>query len=254
MLDVRAIPAFSDNYIWLLHAGGKACAVVDPGDDGPVLEALEGAGLALEYILLTHHHDDHIGGVAGLLNHYRPQVIGPEDRRIRCLTRVVAEGDTVDLPELGLQFDVLEVPGHTRSHIAYFGAGALFCGDTLFSIGCGRLFEGTAEQMQESLDKLAALPASTRVYCGHEYTRSNCAFALEVEPHNEALRERARAVNQLRKAGKITLPSLLSEELAANPFMRTRAEPVVTAARNRDAEAAPGASTLAVIRRWKDSW
>jgi hydroxyacylglutathione hydrolase len=192
--------------------------------------------------------------VAGLLNHYRPQVIGPEDRRIRCLTRVVAEGDTVDLPELGLQFDVLEVPGHTRSHIAYFGAGALFCGDTLFSIGCGRLFEGTAEQMQESLDKLAALPASTRVYCGHEYTRSNCAFALEVEPHNEALRERARAVNQLRKAGKITLPSLLSEELAANPFMRTRAEPVVTAARNRDAEAAPGASTLAVIRRWKDSW
>jgi hydroxyacylglutathione hydrolase len=146
----------------------------------------------------------------------------------------------------------LEVPGHTTSHIAFFGHGCLFCGDTLFSVGCGRLFEGSPEQMQDSLDKLAALPADTQVYCGHEYTLSNCDFALQVEPANKALQQRASAAEAARAAGRTTLPSRLGEELAVNPFLRSREPAVVAAARQRDPQAAPGASTLGVIRAWKD--
>lgn len=254
MFEIRPIPAFSDNYIWLLTTDSNACAVVDPGDHRPVLEALEREGLALEYILLTHHHADHVGGVGGLLEEHSAQVIGPADDRIGSVTRRVSDGDRVELPLLDLTFEVLEVPGHTRSHIAFDGEGTLFSGDTLFSIGCGRLFEGTAEQMQASLDKIAALPPSTRIFCGHEYTRSNCAFALEVEPDNEALRAKAREADELRESGAPTLPSLLSVELAANPFLRTRQESVVAAAARRVPGTAPGAATLAVIRDWKDHW
>ena len=254
LLNVSAIPAYSDNYIWLIRTGGTACAVVDPGDARPVQDALQKHGLDLRYILLTHHHPDHVGGMPVLKKQTGAEVFGPKDARIEGVDQVMREGDIARLSSLGLEFKVLEVPGHTATHIVFAGHGSLFCGDTLFSVGCGRLFEGTAEQMQNSLDKLAALPAETRVYCGHEYTLANCGFALEVEPDNEALQSKSRQVKALRAAGQITLPSLLGEELNVNPFLRSRAESVVRAARSRDASASPGASTLAAIRQWKDFW
>ena len=253
-LNVSAIPAFSDNYIWLIRTAGTKCAVVDPGDARPVQETLSQSGLDLRYILLTHHHPDHVGGMSELRRQTGATVFGPDDRRIRDVDRIVREGEVAHLPELGLDFEVLEVPGHTASHIVFFGHGSLFCGDTLFSVGCGRLFEGTPEQMQSSLDKLAALPSDTQVYCGHEYTLANCQFALEVEPDNERLKMKAEAVEALRAQGQITLPGRLGEELEVNPFLRSRAESVVRAAQKRDPGAAPGAPTLAVIRQWKDRW
>ena len=253
-ITITALPAFSDNYIWLLTTGGTQCVVVDPGDAAPVLTALNKHGLELHAILITHHHADHIGGVANLVEETGAAVFGPRDSRIAGQTRSFGEGDTLDLPDLELAFDVLEIPGHTSTHIAFHGHGCLFCGDTLFSVGCGRLFEGTPGQMQESLDKLAALPDETRVFCAHEYTLSNCDFALQVEPGNEALQQRASEVEACRSTGRITLPSTIGAEKAVNPFMRTREPGVVAAARNRDAGARPGASTLAVIRGWKDSF
>lgn len=252
-LDISAIPAFSDNYIWLLRRDGAACAVVDPGDHRPVLEVLRAAGLDLSYVLLTHHHWDHAGGVPGLLEHYDAQVYGPVDERLDDWCTPCREGDVVELEALGLRFGVLDIPAHTRSHIAFHGHGLVFSGDTLFSIGCGRLFEGTPEQMQEAMDKLSALPPDTQVYCGHEYTQSNCAFALQVEPDNPDLQRRAEEVAHLRRDGNVTLPSTIAAERAANPFMRTREPAVVAAARGRDPEARPGASTMGVIRAWKDS-
>ncbi len=251
-LRVSPIPAFTDNYIWLLETAGQSCAVVDPGAAEPVIEALEARDLRLEFILVTHHHADHIGGISALLARYPAQVFGPGDPRINLCDQVVSEGDRVELPTLGLSFRVIEVPGHTRSHIAYYGHGALFCGDTLFSAGCGRLFEGTPEQMQASLDKLRELPADTRIYCAHEYTQSNCAFASAVEPENSQLKELVEWVDRTRREGAITLPSTLGRELAVNPFMRTREPSVVTAARRLEPDTHPGASTLAVIRAWKD--
>jgi len=253
-ISVTAIPAFSDNYIWLVSTGGSDCAVIDPGDEAPVTRVLKQLGLDLRYILLTHHHADHTGGVARLVKDTRAEVYGPHDPRIPGQTRSLADGETLNLPLLDLEFSVIEVPGHTSSHIAFFGHDCLFCGDTLFSVGCGRLFEGTPAQMQSSLDKLAALPAQTRVFCAHEYTLSNCDFALAVEPGNEALQKRASEVEAARTVGRSTVPSTLGNELAVNPFMRCRESTVVDAARNRDPEAEPGASTLAVIRAWKDAF
>ena len=251
-LNITAIPAFGDNYIWLLNAGGSACAVVDPGDAAPVMEVLEARGLELRYILLTHHHADHIGGVARLLERYDAVVFGPDDERIPFEQKLCREGDLVRLPDLQAEFRVLEVPAHTRSHIAFYGEGALFSGDTLFSMGCGRFFEGSPGDMQKALDKLAALPGETNNYCAHEYTKSNAAFALQVEPRNAELQTRARQVDRLRAAGKITLPTRLSDELATNPFLRTREDGVIQAARKIDPEAMSGVSTMAVIRAWKD--
>ena len=253
-INVTAIPAFSDNYIWLVSTGGDECAVIDPGDAQPVLDALRREALQLACILLTHHHADHIGGVAQLVAASGAQVFGPHDPRIPSQTRSFREGERVDLDALELAFEVIEVPGHTSTHIAFYGHGCLFCGDTLFSVGCGRLFEGTPEQMQTSLDKLAALPPETRVFCAHEYTLSNCDFALQVEPGNRALNRRASAVEAARVAGRSTVPSTLAEELAVNPFLRSREPTVVRAARKRNPQAQPGASTLAEIRAWKDTY
>lgn len=252
-LSIEAIPAFSDNYIWLLHRGETACAVVDPGEAGPVLETLGNRGLDLKHILLTHHHFDHIGGAGTLLEHFPgATVFGPDDKRIDCRHIACHEGDRVDLPELGLELGVIEVPAHTSSHIAFHGEDLLFSGDTLFSVGCGRLFEGTPEQMQAAMDKMASLPSQTRIYCGHEYTLSNCEFAQQVEPHNEALAIKTSAARKLREQGRVTLPGVLEEELAVNPFMRTREPAVVEAAKKIDPAARAGASVLGVIRRWKD--
>ncbi|HWU84114.1 MAG TPA: hydroxyacylglutathione hydrolase, partial [Rhodocyclaceae bacterium] len=195
-MEIIALPAFSDNYIWAVRTPEGRVAVVDPGEAAPVLDYLERSGGTLAAILITHHHGDHIGGVAQLLQHAAVPVFGPaaERAKITTLTHALREGDCVELPELGLELGVLDVGGHTLGHIAYFGeidgTPVLFCGDTLFAAGCGRIFEGTPQQMFNSLNKLAALPADTRVYCAHEYTQSNLRFALAVEPDNAALQQR----------------------------------------------------------------
>lgn len=251
-LLIEPIPAHTDNYIWLIHRGGHDGVVVDPGDHVPVLKALEQRGMTLGGILLTHHHWDHSDGIPGLLERFDVPVHGPDDGRLGNWCQPAAEGDRIHLPSLDLAFDVLDIPAHTRSHIAFHGHGVAFTGDTLFSIGCGRLFEGTPDDMQAAMDKLRRLPPETRVYCGHEYTVANCAFALQVEPDNAALRERARQARNQREQGQVTLPSRLVDELATNPFLRTHEPAVVAAARRHDPEAEPGTSTMAAIRAWKD--
>ena len=251
-LTVTPIRAFSDNYVWLLRPAGNRCAVVDPGDGEVVADYLKAHQLELDAILITHHHPDHIGGVRALAARWQPEIVGPEDPRIPDRNKTVREGDVVSLDRLGLRFDVIDVPGHTRTHIAFHGHDCLFPGDTLFSAGCGRLFEGTAEQMQSSLDKLASLPETTKVYCAHEYTQSNCEFALAVEPDNAALIEFAAWVDQRRSAEEPTLPSTIERERACNPFLRTREAPVVNSARKLDPAAQAGAGTMSVIRAWKD--
>jgi len=252
-LRIEPIPAFSDNYIWLLHRDGPTCAVVDPGDATPVVEALDARGLVLTEILVTHHHWDHAGGVPDLLERWPDaRVHGPVDERLGDWCRPCREGDTVELPALELAFGVLDVPAHTRSHIAFHGNGLLFSGDTLFSVGCGRLFEGTPADMQAAMDKLAALPGDLQVYCGHEYTVDNCRFALAVEPDNAALLARAEEARALREAGRPTLPVPLKNECATNPFLRTREPAVVDAARAQEPGVDSGSATMGAIRSWKD--
>ena len=252
--EVTAIPAFSDNYIWAITRGEKYCAVVDPGDPQPVRDFLKRRGLSLQYILITHHHPDHAGGVDALVAESGAGVFGPHDPRIPNQTRSFSAGEVVGMPRLAMQLQVIEIPGHTSTHIAFYGHDMLFCGDTLFSVGCGRLFEGTPEQMQVSLDLLGSLPEETRVYCGHEYTLSNCKFALAVEPENQDLIKRAEEARQAISAGKPTVPSTIGEELLVNPFLRTREVSVHEAARKRKPGVYMGAQTLAVIRAWKDAF
>lgn len=249
---VEGIPAFEDNYLWVLHDGSHA-VVVDPGDADPVLEYLADEGLALSGILLTHHHPDHVGGVEALLATTRVPVYGPRDPRMDMVSCPVGEGDLVVLQDPPLSLRVLEVPGHTSSHIAYAGDDLLFCGDTLFACGCGRLFEGTPAQMLASLDKLAHLAQNTRVYCAHEYTLSNIAFALAVEPDNPALAVRAADVRARRRQGLPTVPSLLSQELATNPFLRCHEPGVVRSASARSAQPLPDRTAVfATLREWKN--
>jgi hydroxyacylglutathione hydrolase len=253
MLEIVPVGAFKDNYVWTLRKGGRA-VVVDPGDARPVLEFLSREKLELSAILATHHHADHVGGIAELLRHRAVPVYGPRGEPIPTLTHPVSEGDTVTLDALEVSFSVLDIPGHTRAHIAYYGAGALFCGDTLFACGCGRLFEGTAEQMYASLEKLRALPDATRVYCGHEYTLANIGFARNVDPANETLKAREQQARRLRDAGQPTLPSTLGEEKATNPFLRC-AEPAVVESANKylGRRIADPVRVFAAIRDWKNN-
>lgn len=252
-IRVEAIKAFTDNYIWAVH-DDRHCVIVDPGEASGTLDFLERNGLELCGLLLTHHHHDHVGGVDAIRARHASPAWGPDDPRMPSDLRVVAEGDSVSIGALGLSFSVIETPGHTTSHIAFHGGEMLFCGDTLFSVGCGRLFEGTPAQMQASIDKIAGLPGSTRVYCAHEYTESNCSFAREVEPDNDALAERCDQVSALRQRGRITLPSTIEAEKTFNPFMRTRESGVIAAARRREPDVGDApADIFGVIRRWKDS-
>jgi hydroxyacylglutathione hydrolase len=254
MMKLRAIEAFEDNYIWTLGEDDGRAIVVDPGDAAPVLRAID-QGLVPVAILLTHHHPDHIGGAERLLQRAAVPCYAPVEARIGCATHRVGDGDRFAIPELGLHFDTLEVHGHTRSHVAFVGNGIVFCGDTLFSLGCGRMFEGTPEQMLASLDRIKALPPETLVCCGHEYTLSNGAFASVIEPGNLALQERIREARAMREDGKPTVPSLLASELACNPFLRVD-EPAVRSAveSHSGAACANRVQVFAELRRWKDGF
>lgn len=252
-MPLRPLPAFADNYIWTLADDLGHAVIVDPGEAAPV-QAAASDGLRPTAILLTHHHPDHIGGVAELLQTWPDlPVFAPEDARIRHSTRTVREGDTVEVA--GWRFEVMEIPGHTLSHIAFHGHGLVFCGDTLFSLGCGRLFEGTPAQMLASLTKLAALPPETRVCCGHEYTVNNSRFATVVEPGNLALRRRSEEARTMRDRGLPTLPSTLADELAANPFLRVDVPEIRQSLHARlGREPADSVEAFAELRRWKDGF
>ena len=252
MPDVVPVQAFKDNYVWTLRNNAHA-AVVDPGEAQPVLAYLAREKLELAAILATHHHPDHVGGIAELRRKFDVPVYGPRGEPIATLTHPVSEGDSVTIPALGVSFSVLDIPGHTRAHIAYYGAGSLFCGDTLFACGCGRVFEGTAEQMYASLSKLRALPDETKVYCGHEYTLANIGFAKNIEPGNAALEAREARDRKLRERGLPTVPSTMREEKATNPFLRC-SEPAVVESVNKylGARVSDPVRVFAAIREWKN--
>ncbi|MDG6349173.1 hydroxyacylglutathione hydrolase [Luteimonas sp. 8-5] len=252
-MSLQPLPAFADNYIWTLSADGGDAVIVDPSEAAPVFTAAD-AGLRPAMILLTHHHADHIGGCAALLQRWPGlPVFAPMDERIDLPCTRVGEGARVEHGRW--RFEVLEIPGHTRSHVAFHGHGLVFCGDTLFSLGCGRMFEGTAEQMLGSLDRLAALPAETLVCCGHEYTLANAAFAAAADADNPALRERsAEAANQ-RERGLPTLPATIAGERAANPFLRVDSAAIQGAIAARLGRAPRDrVETFAELRRWKDGF
>ena len=262
LLQVWPIPAFDDNYIWCIHDGSSAL-LVDPGDAKPSLEYLKANSLTLKGILITHHHADHTGGILNLLQSLGEDipVYGPVGDNIPGRTVVVMQDDKFEIPSPRISFKVLEVPGHTLSHIAYFAnmqanvvQPMLFCGDTLFASGCGRLFEGTPTQMTESLGKFAALPKNTLVYCTHEYTLSNIRFALAVEPNNLNLISWAQQAKSLREQNLPTLPTTIGQELQVNPFMRSDQAEVIEMAKevSEHASLPTPAHVLAVIRAWKD--
>ncbi|MDR2128284.1 MAG: hydroxyacylglutathione hydrolase [Burkholderiaceae bacterium] len=261
-MELIALPALSDNYIWLLHNGTQALAV-DPGQAQPVQNALQAHGLELACILVTHHHTDHTGGVAALRAATGAAVFGPAHAAMPAAVPLSRVADGSRVRALGLCFEVLDVPGHTSGDVAYFcadvdGAGLLFSGDTLFSAGCGRVFEGTPAQMLAALDRLAALPGHTRVCCAHEYTLDNLRFALAVEPGNSALAAHLRHCEPLRQQGKPTLPSTIALERAINPFLRSRQASVAQAV---CAHAPPGSiqttdevAVFAALREWKNNF
>jgi len=255
-MNLVALPAFADNYIWMLHDGQRA-VVVDPGDAAPVVQALDERALKLVGIVVTHHHGDHVGGVDALRARLDGPVWGPATERIPMPFVALRDGDAVDL--LGTRFDVIDVPGHTAGHIAYVGhpagqAPILFCGDTLFAAGCGRLFEGTPAQMHASLSRLAALPGAARVCCAHEYTLSNLRFARAVEPGNAVLAAHAAHCASLRERGLPTLPSSVATEREVNPFLRVQIPEVRASARAHGARGDDDVSLFAALREWKNEF
>lgn len=257
MLEVSALRAFSDNYIWLIHSpkDRRIIVAVDPGDAAPVFDAINQHGYTLAAILTTHHHADHVGGVPTLLERYSVPVYGPARERIPAPFTPLREGDAIAVADTGLRFSVLDVPGHTAGHIAYVGHGVLFCGDTLFSAGCGRLFEGTAAQMHASLAKMAALKGDTAVYCAHEYTLANLHFALAVEPTNQAVEEYFSTCREKRARNEPTLPSNIEVERNVNPFLRCEIDSVKRAAEAQAGRTLDSAvDVFAIVRSWKDGF
>ncbi|WP_439136092.1 hydroxyacylglutathione hydrolase [Pseudomaricurvus sp.] len=257
MLKIIPVPAFTDNYLWLLHLEGSNQAyVVDPGDAAPIEEALKQHGLELAGIMVTHHHGDHTGGIKKLTENRSIPVYGPDSPNISTITLPLKEGDSLSIGG-NTEFKVFEVPGHTLDHIAYHSPAdaALFCGDTLFAAGCGRMFEGEPRQMQASLAKLASLPKETEVYCAHEYTLANLKFAQAVEPDNETLQARVKQAEQVRASGGFTVPSVLGMELDTNPFLRVHTPSVIESANRQEPnEVNEPWQVFAVLRRWKDNF
>ena len=254
-MNIEPIRAFDDNYIWLITTGkSNSCAIVDPGDEIPVLEVLQERGLQLSAILITHKHYDHTGGVAELRRQFPGVVVfGPGNESIAQVTNVVTEGDKVSLSGMDLNFEVLSIPGHTEGHVAYLGYGVLFCGDTLFAGGCGRVFTGTFKQMSDSLDRIRQLPPDTRLYCAHEYTQANIGFGLWVEPESQALKQRKQVVDDAVKNGIPTVPSTLEEELKSNPFLRVEVPEVIAAAEKwAEKSLINNAEVFTALRQWKD--
>ena len=252
MLDIIPLPALKDNYIWILHDQRHA-VVVDPGEAAPVLAYLNAHHLKLLAILCTHHHKDHTAGICPLVQVYNVPVYGPQHEIIPCISQPLGEGDVVEIAELNLQLEVIDIPGHTPGHIAFVGLGGVFCGDTLFGCGCGKLLGGTTTQLFQALQRLARLPDETRVYCGHEYTEANIRFALACEPHNPQLKQRQREVDALRAAGRPTLPSTIALEKATNPFLRcTKAEVIAAGQRESHIELTDETSVFTALRSWKD--
>ena len=258
-MHIVALHAFRDNYIWMIH-NARHALVVDPGDAGPVLAACQAQGLELAGILVTHHHADHTGGIVDLLAGARVPVWGPATEAIPGMSHPLRDGDRFAVPELGLDFEVLHVPGHTLGHIAYYAASGsggplLFCGDTLFSAGCGRLFEGTPAQMLASLDRLSRLPADTRVYCTHEYTLGNLQFARRVEPGNPSVQAYAQWCSRQRTEQLPTLPSTLGQELRVNPFLRVdEAEVLASLAAHAGHAPADRVEAFSLLRQWKNDF
>ena len=253
-LQIIPLRAFKDNYVWTLR-NARFAAVVDPGEAQPVLDYLSAEKLKLVAILATHHHQDHVGGIAELLQTSKVPVYGPRGEPITTLSHAVGGGDKVSIEQLGVSFEVLDIPGHTRAHVAYYGANMLFCGDTLFACGCGRAFEGTPQQLYASLEKLMALPDDTLVYCGHEYTLANIGFAKAVEPGNSALLEREASDSRLRRDNLPTLPSTIGREKATNPFVRVRRPAVIESANKYlGKRVSDPAGVFAALRQWKNEF
>lgn len=258
MLTIDAIPAFADNYIWCISNSDDNCAfVVDPGDATPVIEYLNTNALTLSGILITHHHPDHTGGISTLKKAYDCVVFGPENSNITGIDKPLSEGDIIDC--LGHNCHIIDIPGHTLDHIAYFfdrtnNTPRLFCGDTLFAGGCGRIFEGTPAQMLSSLKKLAMLPIETEVYCAHEYTQANLHFAITVEPDNIALQQRCQDIDKLRSTGIITLPSNLALELSTNPFLRCQQIDLLATAKRYNKSAETELDVFTAIRTLKNNF
>lgn len=256
MIRVEPVPAFRDNYIWfIINEPDRKVAIVDPGDAAPVLDRIKSDRLNPAAVLITHHHPDHVGGVCDILSQYQLPVYGPAHEQIPGRTHALKEGDEVDLPEFGLSFKILDMPGHTSGAIAYYTDGMVFVGDTLFLSGCGRLFEGTPEQMHDSLGKLARLPDETRVYCAHEYTLANLSFAAAVEPQNQDIQLQIRDCKALRDRKIPTVPGTIAMEKRVNPFLRVAEEQVVQAAcRHSEQPLDHQVEVFAAIRKWKDNF
>lgn len=255
MQQIIPIPALKDNYIWLIVGSNQQAVVVDPGDAAPVLKTLNQYGLSLAAILVTHHHWDHTNGIDELLQHHSVPVFSSQQDKVSGVNHFVGQDDEVNLSKQGLSFRVIEIPGHTLGHLAYYGHGVVFTGDTLFTGGCGRLFEGTAEQMCTSLNKLKALPEDTLVYCGHEYTENNLRFALAVEPNNPHLLQRSNKIKELRSKNQPTVPATIEEEKQTNPFLRCEIPEVIKAAEKFAGRPLKNpVEVFTVIREWKNNF